>query len=124
MKFCEAMERLENGGKVTRSPWKDGVYFKVVDGDVKSFQSTLSAYSYNEDIMISAGWLVDTLPEAMKFCEIIPYLINGKTARQHNWEDSYIYFDLATKAINRRSMEIFPFIPHFESFVAQDWVQL
>lgn len=124
MKFCEAMEKLKSGSKVTRHPWREGVYFLMEGNDVKSFQPKLSSYVYNEDIMVSDGWLVDDHEEEYKFCDIIGYLQQGSRARLKEWKETYIYFDTSMKLLAVHTMDAFPFIPDFESFVAQDWIEL
>ena len=129
MKFCEAMDLLRDGAKVTRQPWKGSMYFIMKGDDVKCFQPKLSNYLYNEDIMISEGWIVEhkdglisSLP--MSFCEIIPELQNGCKAWLEDWNDSYIYLDNSTRQLVVFRMEMFPFIPDFESFTAQDWIEV
>ena len=124
MKFCEAMELLKAGKRVTRQPWKDGLYFMMDGKDVKSYQPKLSDYVYNEDIMVSDGWLVDGHEEPKRFCDIIPYLIEGLTAKMSDWKVSFIYLDKSTKSLVIHSMDAFPFIPDFASFVAEDWIEL
>ncbi len=122
MKFCEAMDKLKSGSKVTRDPWKDGVYFLMVDKDVKSFQPLLSAYIYNEDIMVSDGWLVEGNKKEYRFCDIIPLIQQGARAKLKEWKEMFIYLDYDTKALVCHSMDAFPFTPQFSDFVAQDWV--
>jgi hypothetical protein len=122
MKFCEAMDRLKEGSKVTREPWKEGVYFLMQDEDVKSFQPKLVAYIYNEDIMVSDGWLVDDNSEEYKFCNIIPFLQQGSKAKLKDWKEMFIYLDQGTKSLVCHSMDAFPFTPQFSDFVAEDWV--
>jgi len=122
MKFCEAMELLKTGSKVTRLPWKDGIYFQIEDEDVKSFQPRLSPFLYNEDIMVSEGWFVEGIENELNFCDIILFLLKGARARMKDWTDTYIFLDNNTKSMMIQSMIIFPFTPDFESFVAEDWV--
>ncbi len=124
MKFSEAMEKLKSGSKVTRHPWRDGVYFMMVNGEVKSFQPKLSPYIYNEDIMISDGWLIEGEDKEYKFSEIIPLLLQHKKARLKDWKETFIFFDSQTKSLVVHSMDTFPFLPDFESFIAQDWIEL
>lgn len=124
MKFCEAMDLLKSGEKVTREPWKEGVYFKMDGEYVKSFQPRLIPYIYNEDIMVSDGWLVDDKPEEYKFCDIISMLQQGSKAKLKDWREMFIYLDYATKALVCHSMDAFPFTPQFADFVAQDWIEL
>ncbi len=124
MKFCEAMEMLKIGAKVTRQPWKEGVYFLMDGKDVKSFQPKLMPYTYNEDIMVSDGWMVDGKEEAMSFCDIIPYLQRGAKAWMKDWVEMYIYLDFSTKSLVVNSMDTFPFAIDFNSFVAEDWVEI
>lgn len=124
MKFCEAMEKLKNGSKVTRQPWKEGVYFQMDGSDVKSFQPKLTHYIYNEDIMVSNGWLVEGEEKEYNFCEIIPFLQNGSKARMKHWNDSFIYLDQSEKILVIHSMDIFPFTPQFHDFAAEDWIEL
>ncbi len=122
MKFCEAMDKLKGGAKVTRKPWQEGVYFLMDGNDVKSFQPKLAPYVYNEDIMISDGWLIDGHEEEFKFCDIIPYLQQGLKAKLKDWKETFIYLDKSQKSLVVHSMDIFPFTPCFNDFLAQDWV--
>lgn len=128
MKFCEAMDALKSGSKVTREPWKDGVYFKLEGFDVKSYQPQIMPYGYNEDIMISDGWLImdgkTESSESVPFCEIIPSLLDGKKARLTEWTDMFIYYDYSAKTIIVSLMDVFPFTPDFSSFVAEDWITI
>jgi hypothetical protein len=129
MKFCEAMSLLKEGAKVTRQPWKGSMYFIMEGDEVKCFQPKLVNYLYNEDIMISDGWFVEgqqreSSPMSMTFCEIIPFLEAGRKARLSSWKDSYIYLDKSNKQLILFRMEMFPFIPDFESFTAQDWLEV
>jgi hypothetical protein len=124
MKFCEAMDKLKAGAKVTRHPWSQGVYFLMDGNDVKSYQPKLSPYNYNEDIMVSDGWFVDDHEEEMKFCDIIPFLQNGSKAKQRDWKEMFVYLDQSARSLVVHSMDIFPFIPDFDSFTAQDWIEV
>ncbi len=124
MKFCEAMDKLKSGAKVTRDPWKQGVYFLMDGNDVKSFQPKLAPYIYNEDIMVSDGWLIDGKEGEFKFCDIIPYLQKGYKAKLKNWKAMFIYLDQSIKGLVVNSMDIFPFTPQFDDFLAQDWVEI
>lgn len=125
MKFCEAMDVLKNGGKVTRQVWKGSLYFMMQGEDVITYQPRLLEYQYDEDIMISDGWLVDDQrnPNQMTFCEVIPYLEDGYRAWISDWKDSFIYLDKTTGKLVLHMMESFPFIPAFESFTASDWIE-
>jgi hypothetical protein len=122
MKFCEAMDKLKEGAKVTREPWKEGVYFLMQNEDVKSFQPKLVPYIYNEDIMISGGWLVDDNEEEYSFCNIIPFLQQGSKAKLSDWKEMFIYLDRSTKSLVCHSMDAFPFTPQFSDFVSEDWM--
>lgn len=124
MKFCEAMDKLKEGAKVTRQPWAEGVYFLMDGSDVKSYQPKLAHFLYNEDIMVSDGWVVDGIEGEFKFCDIISYLQQGARARLNEWKESFIYLDPTDKVLVVNSMEIFPFTPQFSDFVAQDWVEI
>lgn len=118
------MEKLRSGAKITRQPWKEGVYFLMDGKDVKSYQPKLSAYVYNEDIMVSDGWLVDGHDEEFNFCDIIPHLQQGLKAKLKDWKEMFIYLDHDVKGLVVNSMDSFPFTPQFEDFVAQDWMQI
>lgn len=124
MKFCEAMDKLKAGSRVTRNPWREGVYFKMVDADVKSYQPKLSPFVYNEDIMVSDGWLVEGQPEAMTFCEAVPFLQQGLHAKLNTWDETYIFLDRQSKSLVVHTMDTFPFLPDFESFLSTDWIEL
>ena len=124
MKFNEAMEQLQQGNKVTRQPWAGSVYFLLDGNDVKSYQPKLQPYAYNEDIMISDNWIVEGIEGEHKFYDIINYLQQGFSASMKDWKESYVYFDESAKGLVIHSMDIFPFVPDFSSFVSQDWILL
>lgn len=124
MKFIEAMELLKSGSKVTREAWKNKVYFVMKGCEVKSFQPKLAHYVFNEDIMISDEWVIDGHTKDYKFTEIIPLLQNGCKATRKDWQEAYIYLDRNTKSLVLESMEIFTFIPEFDSFAASDWIEI
>jgi len=124
MKFCEAMEMLKTGSKMTRSVWTGSLYF-LLDKDgkgISSYQPRFLDYSYDEDIMISDGWMVEGQESTMLFCETIPFLEDGKKARMADWDDAYIYLDRGEKKLVIYSMQPFPFVPDFASFAANDWM--
>jgi hypothetical protein len=122
MDFKDAMDALKKGKKVTRDPWSDWIYFQMDEKfQVKSFQPRLDAYVYNENTMISEGWLVIGEEKKFTFCEIIPFLLRGRKAKLSDWEDCFIYLDKSTSSLILRTMDIFSFKPDFHSFCAQDW---
>lgn len=124
MKFSEAMDKLKNGAKVTRHPWQDGLYFMMVNNEVKAFHPKLLPYIYNEDIMVSDGWLIEGKQDEYNFCDIIPFLESGAKAKLKDWKETFIYLDRVTKSLVVYSMEPLPYLPDFESFVEQDWIEL
>lgn len=127
MKFCEAMDALQKGNKVTRQSWVGAIYFKMDGNDVKTYQPRAAIYTYTEDIMISDGWSVEGEEgQQFEFCDIIKYLQQGKKAWLQDWpeKEMYIHYDQSSQAIVLNSMETYAFIPAFDAFVAQDWVTL
>ena len=124
MNFNEAMKKLESGSKVTRQQWVGNVYFAMKGEDVKCYQPQLTAYSYDEDIMISDGWIIEDLEGEHKFYDIIDHLIKGKRAYRDTWKEKYIFFDKESKILVVHSMAIFPYALDFVSFVASDWVEV
>lgn len=123
MQFCEAMDVLKNGGKVTRSVWKGSLYFLMVGNDVLSYQPKLLDYTYDESIMVSDGWFIEGETQPLTFCEIIPFLNEGKRAQMEEWTDSYIFLDKNTRRLVLYMMDSFPFVPGFDSFIATDWIE-
>lgn len=123
MNFCEAMDVLKNGGKVTRSIWKGSLFFLMQGDKVISYQPRFLDYTYDEDIMISDGWLVEGDTQEYSFCEIIPFLNDGKRVRMADWKDSFIFYDNASAKLVLHMMDSFPFVPGFDSFVATDWIE-
>jgi len=124
MKFNEAMDALQKGNKVTRQSWVGAIYFKMDGNDVKTYQPRAAIYAYNEDIMISDGWIVDGEEGEFKFYDIIPFLQKNKKAWLKDWNEMYIHYDNDSKSIVLNSMEPYTFIPAFDAFIAQDWVVL
>lgn len=124
MNFCEAMDLLKNGAKVTRSVWKGSLYFMMQGEEVLSYQPRFLDYTYDETIMISDGWLIEGDTQEYTFCEIIPFLKDGKKAYMADWiKGWYIYFDNSTAKLVLHMMDSFPFVPEFESFTATDWIE-
>ncbi len=122
MNFSDATTAIKAGKKVTRTIWKETVYFLMKDNTVYSFQPVLRQYGYTEDIMVSDGWIVDASAKTYKFCDIIGLLLEGSTAKLESWKDTYIYLDRSEKILILRTMEGFPFIPQFNDFLATDWI--
>jgi hypothetical protein len=124
MKFNEAMEELQKGSKVTRQSWVGAIYFKMDGKDVKTYQPHLINFLYNEDIMVSDGWIVEGIDGEHKFYDIISFLQQNKKAWIKDWVEKYIYLDQQTKNLVVHSMDVYEFTPGFDAFVAQDWVVL
>ena len=124
MKFSEAMDRLKDGAKITRSAWKSDLYFKIEEGKIKSFQAALRAYTYDDDIMLSDGWMVEGDENTYKFYDIVHFLKNGKKAHLKTWNNMHIYFDRQHNSLIFHSMETTSFIPDFSSFLAEDWIEI
>jgi|SRR6185503_8350876 len=124
MKFNEAMELLQKGDRVTRQSWVGAIYFKIDGNDVKTYQPHAEIYAYNEDIMISDGWIIDGEEVEFKFYDIILFLQKGKKAWLKDWSEKYIHYDQDSKAIVLNSMEPYSFIPPFDAFIAEDWISL
>lgn len=122
MKFSEAMEALQKGSKVTRQQWLGSMYFLLDDKDVKSYQPKLVVYNYGEDIMVSDGWMIEGQEGEFKFYDIIDFLNKGKKAKLADWKDGYIKYDATSKYLVYHSMDIFPYQPDFEAFMANDWI--
>jgi hypothetical protein len=122
MNFSEAMDKLKSGSKVTRKDWPEGLCFMMKDGAIKSFRPVIQGYSYNEEIMLSDGWLVKGNDKQFSFAEIVPFLLKGTQARLSNWnKEMFIYFDQHDKELVFRKIEESVFTPDFMSFVAEDW---
>lgn len=124
MNFKEAMDKLKSGSKITRKEWKNEIFFKKVDGIVKSFRSILGIYRYDEDIMVSEGWLLDNEKGEFSFCDIIPFLQKGYKAKLKDWQECFIYYDRTENSIVLHSTEELPYIPSFDSFISEDWMEL
>jgi hypothetical protein len=124
MNFCDAMELLKSGKKVTRMDWKDDLYFVMEQGKVLSYQPVIEQYQYTEDIMVSEGWIVEDEEDEKLFCEIIPYLQQIKKAWMKTWDTNfYIYLDPEYGLILHK-MCVFSFHPCFEDFKSEDWIEL
>lgn len=123
MNFCDAMDLLKNGAKVTRTVWKGSLYFLMQGNDVISYQPRFLDYTYDEDIMVSDGWRIEGSDQDYTFCEIIPFLKDGKKAHMKDWKDSYIFYDASSAKLVLHMMDSFPFVPGFDSFVATDWIE-
>ena len=124
MKFCEAMDELKKGLKVTRQAWIGTNYFLIDEIIVKAYQNQFSYYAYDEDIMISDGWLIDNDVNEYNFCDIIPFLKNGSKAKMKRWENTFIYYDNTDKCLVKSSIQESTFIPVFSDFESQDWIVL
>lgn len=124
MTFEEAMDLLSSGKKVTRFDWKDGLYFVLEEGHVASYQPVLEPYLYNEDIMVSDGWMVDGATESKKFSEIISDLELSAKAWMSDWKpEYYIYLDSGHGLVIHK-MAKFDYHPSFNDFQANDWIEI
>ena len=122
--FKDAMLHLEAGGKVTRKAWVGSLYFKLEGAEVKSYEPTAAVYQYDENIMISDGWIVENNEGKFKFYDIIPFLQDGLKAWMEDWKDMFIYYDAEAKTLILFSMKLFRYAVDFDSLVAKDWVVL
>jgi hypothetical protein len=124
MNFCDAMDLLKAGKKLTRNDWRDGLYFVMEAGKVSSYQPVVEHYLYTEDIMVSDGWMVEGAKESQPFCNIIPDLQKGAKAWMADWKpEFYIYLDHKDGLIIHK-MSLFSFNPSFVDFQANDWVEV
>lgn len=125
MKFCEAMDAMKNGAKVTRQQWAGSVYFMMVKSDVKSYQPALDIYQYDENIMVSDGWMVEGIDQPVSFCDAVEPLMKGKKARLKDWpEDSFIKYDYNAKSLTYSCMKESLYAPSFQEFSATDWMTI
>ena len=124
MDFSEAMDKVKEGFKVSREPWRNEIYFSIKQGMFDSYKSYINYYAYSEDIMVSEDWLIEGDEKEYRFCEIIPFLQKGCKARLSNWNDKFIYLDKSEKRLVISFKERFDFTPAFDDFLAEDWVVL
>jgi len=88
MRFSQGMDALNAGKKVTREDWIKTRYFLKEGDNIYCYQKSLKHYIYNENIMLSDGWLIayengnfNNMKE-YHFCEIIPLLVAGAIAKK------------------------------------------
>lgn len=125
MNFKDAMLELQRGSKVTRQQWIGSIYFVLETSHIKSYQPRLETFIYDEDIMLSAHWLVEGQTEEKMFYDIISNLYNGEKARQASWKDEdYIFIQFPERKLIRHLMAEFPYVVDFDSFCASDWVKI
>ena len=127
MNFSDAMEMLKDGAKITRAKWKNDLYFVMNGKDLLTYQPSLRLFNYDAEIIVSDGWVIDEndnlANNAMyKFSDIIPFLSRGAKAKLNTWSNQFIYLEGHSLVLSK--MEIFPYIPVFEDFVATDWVKV
>lgn len=124
MNFNEAMEKLKQGKKVTRST-DDKSYFIMKDNKLEYRSRSTNYYLYSQDIMISEDWYFDNDDKTdYEFSEIIPFLLKGFKFKLKGWQDAYIYYDLSTQLILLITMVICDYIPCFADFIAEDWIEI
>ena len=123
MNFSEAMDKLKEGAKVTRETWKQQLYFKMINGVVKSFFPRVAPYVYDENIMVSNEWYI--AGKEYCFSEITHSLAVGGRAYRKDWDEgNYITYDKEHGGLAFHSIEMFEFSPTFDSFLAIDWIVL
>jgi hypothetical protein len=91
---------------------------------VNAYHYILTNYNYSCETIVSEDWNVEGMPDEMSFSEMIPYLMKGHVARRRQWVSSYIFMDTHIKTIVFKSLEETSFVPEFESFIANDWIEL
>ncbi len=124
MTFDEAMGVLKKGIKVTREGWKNSYHLSLEDDHVISYAPCVKYYIYDEDILISNGWLLGNDKKEYNFSQIIPHLRNGVRAKLKDWNDSYIYYSSQERDVMLYTIEQTKFIPNFKDFLADDWITL
>lgn len=125
MKFCEAVEKLAKGSKITRQEWLGELFYSYDGVNVKSWQPQTEYYLYDANIMLSANWVdCDDASTAMTFCKMLQCLRDGKRVRMTDWDSSYLTLDLATGRMLLHSLHEAPFIPTVDDFSAGDWVEV
>jgi hypothetical protein len=121
MKFNEAMEHLQWGHKVSRSSWA-GMYLIMNDKQIEAYSPRINHYIYNEEIMLSDGWLVEGMDGERKFYDIIDYIAQGATIRLKGWGEKFVFYDKIEHSLVIHSMELNYYKPDFEDFAAKDWM--
>jgi len=121
MKFNEAMEYLQWGHKVSRSSWA-GMYLIMNDKQIEAYSPRIKHYLYNEEIMLSDGWLVEGFEGERKFYDVIDYLAQGASIRLKDWKEQFVFYDKADRSLAIHSMELTCYKPDFEDFAARDWM--
>lgn len=124
MNFCEAMELLKSGKKVTRKDWKDGLYFVMEDEKVITYQPIIEIYTYNEDIMVSDGWMVEGAEKPKKFCQIIQELQNGAKAWMNDWKSEFFIYLEGGGDLVIHKMGKLNYYPSFDDFKSEDWIEI
>ena len=122
MNFPEAMQKLQEGAKISRAIWNAPRYLKLVEGQVKCFEGQSQYYVYDESIFLSEGWKILGKEEEMCFYDLIPHLKAGAKARLSNWKDSYIFIDNQSKYIVLKNIVERNFPEDLESLLAEDWI--
>lgn len=124
MNFNEAMEKLKEGKKISRNIWKDTLYYQLKGSEIKTYQNKLDVFIYDEDIMLSNGWLLIGDTKEYSFVDLLPLLYKGAKATHKEWEKSYFYLELVTKTLIISTIYEQSFVPDFMSFLADDWIEL
>lgn len=125
MKFIDAMIKMQDGYKVTRTPWLNNIYFVIEDEHVRSYQVSIESFLYNEDILISDEWIVYGIEGTHKFYDITLFLQRGLKVTKNFWpESTFIYYDNSEKNILIHSMRAVQYKIDFDSFFKNDWIEI
>ena len=125
MDFIDAVHELHKGRKIRRKSWDKSVYLQVLSNSfVQCYRSEAVPFLYDNDIILSYGWLILGDPEAKEyfFPEAVEILMNRGKVALNSWPpETYLEVTPNSREIFMRRECEFAFTPTFECFMSKDW---
>jgi len=130
MNIDEAVKHLLKGNKITRKSWHNFNYLKEESNHVLNYQQIFTKFKYDGDILLNNDWIVknqddwvvENQNEPRKFHVLFPLLVAGMKLSRESWsEETYIFYDKASKEIIFSEIVVHDYVPSIDSFSANDW---
>lgn len=121
MNFGQAIQKLNDGWKITRDVWKDECHFQIIEeGRFKAYKKTWRYYHFTSDIILSQGWIISDMPGTHDFAFMIDALKDGHHAKLEDWGEGWIY--MLDKEILYKTIVEYDHMFVTEDFLAKDWM--
>lgn len=129
MDFGTALEELKKENKIKRGSWRENIFLAFSkDKTVNSYIEALNSYSWDNDIILSEQWMIDSGKgygtDLYPFTDAIKALAEGHSVKLSHWNDQHLYLDRQSQDVILKHFVECRYSPTFEDFISEDWIVL